>query len=262
MAIDFTQALQAKATGKAGSTAPTGQTDILGQAAQLEQKQTLGALGAQSNLLKTKQAGELASIKQESLDQQHAMDMDRTEQDFQRADFVQRLMSQSTASNMELGQRRDSLQLEAAAHNLMMADETYTQQLREVGRRRRLTNAATFDEEMNKMIYGAELSALMQQLGWNESEAASGRSFADRVASLDLATALQIVEMEGRARSIEGMGKSLDANSKGIGEFASEQYTSWQNGPATTDTSSPSTGGPIALPTQSLPTAGPALPPA
>jgi len=227
MTIDFTPTIETKQTGKLASTDPSGQTNVMGQLAQIEQQQTLGDLGGQAKLQQEKQAADLASIAAEGAAQQHAMDMDRTESSYQRADFVQKLMAQTQASDQELGARRDSLHLEAAAHNLMMADETYVQQLRDTGRRRRLNTAINFDEEMNNQIYGEELNGLIQRLGWDRSEAETNRSFVEQIANMNLDEALAIVSMGERKRSADAMGEGLSNNSAAIGEGASKYYGEW-----------------------------------
>lgn len=267
MAIDLSQALATKQTGKALPTSPATQTNIMGQAAEAEQQQVLTKAATSAKTLQDKQAAEIESIKAESSAQQAALDMDRVEQEYQRVDFVNKLMSQVEQSSLDLENRRDALQLEAAAHNLMMQDETYIQQIRDIGRRRRLVDQGNFEQEMSRMAYGSQLDMLISELGWTEDEAASGRSVIEKIANMDLDEALAVVAADSQMRTAGAISAGISENAKDIGQWYEDQ----KNAPtdaeaaAAAEAGPPTTGitpsAPIEpLPPLSLPSMGPAAP--
>jgi hypothetical protein len=219
MAIDLSSAMATRQTGKASPAAPSAQTNILGQVADVEQQQTIAKAAQGARSLQEKQQVQIDSIKAEASEQQAALNMDRIEQDYQRVEFVNKLMSQVQQSNLELEQRRDALQLEAAAHNLMMQDETYIQQIRDIGRRRRLIDQGNFEQELSQMVYGKQLDLLLNQLGWNEKEAAAGRTIADQIANMDLSEALAIVAADAQMRTAGAMAAGISENAADVGKW-------------------------------------------
>lgn len=206
---DFENLIATKATGKA-QEAPSGpaQSNIAGQMAQQQSNKEIANVQEQGRIEQDQQAGQKEAIKEEGKIQNNAIQMQEHEDSIANMEQVSNLLQKAEFSELELEDRQDALSLESAAHKLMMEDQSYVQQIREVGRRRRLTDKLSFSEEMNEMVFGSEMSMLMDELGWKEGQGKLGRERSDELfnMNIDIAMAIAAADMEQANTAAIGQG--------------------------------------------------------
>lgn len=216
----FENILGAKATGKAQSGPVGAQSNIAEQMAQQKTQEQVQDVQVQDSLATASQDVQKDAIKEEGLTQQRNLDQQTTDQESERMDHVQNLLQKAEFSDLELENRQDALTLESTAHQLMMQDESYIHNLREVGRRRGLTDGIKFQEEMDSMVYGEELDMLMDELDWKGSEGQLARDNTEAMYNMNVDIAMAIAAADTKAvQSQAVVGGLTSAAIAGAGAF-------------------------------------------
>lgn len=208
MANGFQSLLATKATGKAQAPSGPSQSNIGQQVAEQQAGEQQAQVQESIGLEMQQQEAQRDAIQEETTQQNMALKFREEEQQVSNMQEVQGLLQNAEFSELELESRRDALNLETAAHRLMMEDQSYIHQIREVGRRRRLTNELTFQEEMDRMVYGEELSMLMDELGWMEQQGQLARDRSDELfnMNMDIALAVAAADLEQAQTQMIGQG--------------------------------------------------------
>lgn len=223
----FEDLISTKATGKAQTSSGPGQSNIAAQMAQGQANKQIGQQQEQGQLQEQAQDQQMAAIKQEGLDQQQALKTQDIEKAAANMEQVQGILQNAEFSEMELEGRQDALGLETAAHKLMMEDQSYIQQLREVGRRRRLHDSIAFNEEMDKTVLGSELSKLMNELGWMEGQGKIARERGDELYGMGVDIAMAIAAADAEQANTEMMGNAV------MGAATTAASVDWSKGNTT-----------------------------
>lgn len=106
------------------------------------------------------------------------------------------LLNDLTRDKGTLDMEKDRARLEQASFLLAMQDKKYTDELQEIGRRRRLDDSAAFQQEMEQMAFGDNLDLLKTKLGNENVLAASDREYKKALSQLSIDDALEIARME------------------------------------------------------------------
>lgn len=201
---DETGKLQTLLRAKSGRTVGPGDTatsNLGEQAAVAQANQQLQQAGGQ---LQQQQAAETAAI------QGQAQDYRSQKQDIDQAQKFNTLQTQMKTNQLlaDLGRDKDSLsldkdrgRLEQASFLLAMQDKQYTDQLQDIGRRRRLDDAVAFQQELAQMEFGANLDLLKTKLKNGDVLSSSDRDFKQALSSLSIADAMKVAEIEMAAEA-------------------------------------------------------------
>lgn len=219
----FEDLLSTKATGKAQAQSGPGQSNIAEQMAQQQAQEQIGDVQEQGQLADQQQEAQKGAIEEEGKTQQRGLDFADDERQVAEMEQVQGLLQKAEFSDVQLEDRQDALALETSAHKLMMQDQAYVQQLREVGRRGRLTDEITFNEELDRQVYGEDLSMLMDELGWLEGQGAIARDRADDLFNMEVDVAMAIAAADTKQAGAQMIGQGvLDAGTAAGGYYADQ----------------------------------------
>jgi hypothetical protein len=106
------------------------------------------------------------------------------------------LLNDLSRDRGSLDLEKDKARLEQTAFLLSMQDKKYTDQLQDIGRKRRLDNEANFTQEMEQMALGAQYDLLKQKLGGKDILAASDREYKQALANMTIADAQKAADLE------------------------------------------------------------------
>ena len=205
----FANLIATKATGKAQTGSGPGQSNIMEQAAKKESKDLMADVVDKGQIQMDQQESQREAIAEEGKTQYNAIQAQETEQEFSDMQQVQGLLQKGEFSELELENREDALNLETSAHKLMMQDKAYVHQIREIGRRRRLTDSLKFAEEMDRHVYGEELSMLLDELGWKEGEGQLARDRSEELFNMDMDTAMAIAAADIKQSQSQAIGQGV-----------------------------------------------------
>ena len=132
-------------------------------------------------------------------------------------------------SNKELAFRQDGARIEQVGFMLAMRDKAYLDELNRIGIERDLTDKLNYKEDMQRLVWGQELSLMMDDLGFKTKLNANQREWNDTLARIDLSTALKLARStladEQQSQMISGTGNLAKA---GIDAY----YKDWDTAPA------------------------------
>lgn len=209
---DQTQKVQTLLRAKSGKAVGGGDavTSNLGEQAAVQNTNVM--MGQVAGQAQVQQQGDvLAQAQQQQQERLQRQDIDQAK----KFDTVQnRLQTQTVLNDLSrnkgaLDQDKQQAQLEQAAFLLSMQDKKYTDQLQEIGRRRRLDDEGAFKSEMQDQAFGDSLGLLQSKLGNQDVMSSSDRDFKQAMSSLNVDDALKIAEMN--QASNERMA-AIDAN--------------------------------------------------
>lgn len=243
----FEDLISTKATGKAQTSSGPGQSNIAAQMAQGQANKQIAQQQEQGQIQDQAQDQQMAAVKQDGLDQQQALKTQELEQSAGNMEQVQGLLQKAEFSELELADRQDALSLESASHKLMMEDQSYVQQLREVGRRRRLHDAVSFNEELDRTVYGGELSMLMNELGWMEGQGKIGRERSEELYNMNADIAMAIAAADAEQANTEMIVQG------GMNAATAAAGVDWSKGKGTPDVEITNTTERVDVNTRALP---------
>lgn len=196
---DQTQKIQTLMRAKSGKAIGSGEAaaSSLGEQSAVQQTQDqLGQLG--QNLQIQQKADETAQKAQDQQTQQARSDITQatrfnTVQNQMKANQILNDLSQQKG---ELDLDKDRARLEQASFILAMGDKQYTDELQQIGQRRRLDNEADFNQEMQQLAFGNNLDLLKSKLASGDILAASDREFNKAMSKLSIEDAIKIAQTE------------------------------------------------------------------
>ena len=125
------------------------------------------------------------------------------------------------AEGSELAYRRDANLLEQLGFNLALQDTKYTDELERIGTERNLMSTIAFQEEMNSVIFGDELSKFLDTIQFNKMIDSKDRDFMRQLGEIDIDAALQIGRILAQEASAKG---AIEAASKVGGTAVAYSY--------------------------------------
>ncbi len=197
-----------------------------------------------------------AKVTQKQIDEQKRADRLQIEtsvldMDERRITATADILAKAERGEDELEFRQDALELEQAAHNLSMQDQEYVSNLKQIGRERRLFDDAAFDVEMDKMVYGNELTMLLEETKWKEKEGNLSRDRKSEIFKIDIDMAMQIAAADLKEKNyrsiISGVQTAATAGAEIVSKMPKTKPTEPKTGivePSTQTT--PSFAGTIA----------------
>lgn len=102
------------------------------------------------------------------------------------------IFSQFQFDSAELEDRRDAAQLEQQAFLLSMNDKQYLTELENIGRERQLLTDQGMREEMQRIVMGDNMDAMLDDLNFRRDRAATRRQFSQDLAQIDIDSAMDI----------------------------------------------------------------------
>jgi hypothetical protein len=119
------------------------------------------------------------------------------------------IFSSFKRENVALEARRDAAQLEQLGHVLALQDKAYLDELNRIGERRKLYDKANWEKEKRSVIYGANLSRIMEDLGFRRGEDIKDRNFTEQMTKIDLDTALSMAIQAAKDANTTAMASSI-----------------------------------------------------
>lgn len=182
------------------------------QAGSMAERIATGA--AQSQLNQQAQAGQMTAqgLAQES--QAQEQEIARRAEAGQVAAQAQRqeaarsedqILQEYEQGQKQLDVRRDAADLEQLAHRARMENTRYIDNLRALGEKERLSDAARFSEEMTKQVFGSNLDSLLDQMDWEEYMTMDDIEFQKKMESLDMDWALDVAKRAAEDEKTRGM---------------------------------------------------------
>ncbi len=130
-------------------------------------------------------------------------------------------------SNQELAFRKDAAELEDTAFRLAMSDKAYLEELNKVARERNLSDSISFQEEMNGIALGDNLSSAMDEIGFSEAFGASQREWEKALTSMGSSAKIELARAmiaDDQKRSIaEGIGNAATEGAKAYEKMPTEK---------------------------------------
>jgi hypothetical protein len=160
------------------------------------------------------------------------------------------IFSSFKRENVALEARRDAAQLEQLGHVLALQDKAYLDELNRIGERRKLYDKANWEKEKRSVIYGANLSRIMEDLGFRRGEDIKDRNFQEQMTRIDLDTALSMAVQAAKDANTTAMASSIistgskafdTAYSKGLfdSDYTAPDSTSYAANPPTMTSAGP-----------------------
>ena len=183
---DIRKQLETQATGKAATTAPSGQSSIMER---LEAaKAAEGSRDIQKGLQKT---AEKASV------DERISDLGRQERDsarklaenrlkLEKASVIDGLLTQVQSSDMELDKAENELRLEAASSLLRRQNKEYLHNLALARQYARIDDKKSFAEELERVIIGNNTKSWLDDIEFKKEEGAKQRGFKEEMSINDL----------------------------------------------------------------------------
>lgn len=219
----ITSQIQSQQTGKAGASTQTGQSGIAAQIASSAPDQNQAAM---------QQAGEQMAAQEQQADiqqraQEQQIEQQRAQIENQATQNALDLLANTKASEAELDQREDALQLEQAAASLRMQDREYMSKLDQIAREKSITNDMTFRENAQKELIGSNLNDTLEAHDFNEDLARRERTMnmENIMAGLARAAKIQEAQMKDQAQS-QMIGAAAQAAKTGIAYGADQGWFS------------------------------------
>lgn len=194
--------LRAK-SGKAVSPSESTVSNIGEQAAVESTNQQLASLQPQIAIQQQGEQIAQAGIQQQQKQQEKEIDQARKFNTVQTNLRTQQLLNDLSRDKASLDLDKDRSRLEQTAFLLAMQDKQYTDQLEDIGRRRRLDNDLAFKQEMQEVAFKDYLGLLQDRLGKNDVLAANDREFAKAMNDLSIEDAIRIAELENKYAQTE-----------------------------------------------------------
>ena len=200
--------LRAK-SGKAGTAPAIGMSNLAEQSAaqdtanQFKQLQTQDQIQAEAERVQAEGTEQGVRQQREAIDQARKFDTASTRLK------TNEIMNELAMDRGSLDHDKDLARLEQAAFLLSMQDKQYTDQLQDIGARRRLDNELEFKNAMAEMAFKDSLDLLKQKLNNNDVLSASDRDYKKALSDLDIADAIAVAEIEARYRQ-SGSDQALD----------------------------------------------------
>lgn len=195
------QSLLRAKSGRAVAGGDAAPSNLGEQAAVSQTNAQLGQIG--QGLQIQQQSDDLAAHSQQQQAQQQRADIDQARRfaTVQNQLKTNQLLSELSRDKATLNLDRDRARLEQASFLLAMQDKKYTDELQDVGRRRRLDDAAVFQKEMEEMAFGDSLALVKQKLGNNDVLSASDRDYKAALTGMSIDDAIKVAEIEMAAEA-------------------------------------------------------------
>lgn len=158
--------------------------------AQIQQMQpALQTAQEQQNTKQEAQAGQTAQSKAE-------LDQSRKFSNLQTAMQANQILRDLERDRGSIDLQKDKGRLEQASFLLAMQNKQYVQQLQDVGRRRRLDDATTFQNEMEKQVLGDNLDLLKKQIGTQSVLQMNDTAFRKQMSQMSIEEAQKVAANE------------------------------------------------------------------
>lgn len=105
---------------------------------------------------------------------------------------VDGIFSSFKRDSAALEDRKDAAKLEQLGFVMAMQDREYLDNLEQIATERDLRNQIVYEEEMNNLIWGAQLSSLMDDLDFKRGEDVKERDHQRQMAQIDIQSAIDM----------------------------------------------------------------------
>lgn len=205
---DETQKLQGLLRAKTGKAVGGGSTPAISnigeQAANQATATTLQTQVSPQIQLQAaaNQQAQQAATQQEA-QQTQAVQQSRKFDNIQTKMKTAQIMNDLSRDKASLDLDKDKSRLEQASFLLSMQDKSYTDQLADIGARRRLDDAANFNQELQDMIMQDQAESLKSQLGTNDILAVNDRQFKKAMSEMSIDDAMKMADAAMANESIQ-----------------------------------------------------------
>lgn len=229
---DETSRIQKLLRAKSGQAVPSSDMSISNigeQAAVAETQQQLASLqpqvAIQQQAEQTQRAGQQQRTQQAEAQIAQAQKFNTIQNNLR----TQQLLNDLSRDKGQLDLDKDRGRLEQTAFLMSMQDKQYTDQLQDIGKRRRLDNDLAFRDEMQQIAFKDSLDILKDKLGKNDVLAANDREFAKAMNKLSIEDAIKIAELENQyAKSEADFNINQYASQAAAASKAASQQAQWQ----------------------------------
>jgi len=200
--------------GKAGTGAPSGQTNVQERLGISQQKSAQGAITDQL----TQQATQAAVTEQQQAQQQNQFDTNQkmqaraNDQDYQAT--IDNMYNELAQNYQKMDQQEREMAMEQLAFDQRLSDEQYVHGLQQRGQQARLEDQHAFQEELKKQVMGDNLARLERQFDERLAESARQDTHTLEMAQRNYQTAMDIFKAEAK-------DAADDAFWSGAGDLAS-----------------------------------------
>ena len=143
---------------------------------------------------------------------------------------VDQIFRDRDRSAKELAFRKDAAELEQVGFLLAMKDKAYVDELERIGAERDLSDKLNFQEEMQNVILGENLTLMLDQMGGKSALMADQRTWNEYLAKIDADAALALAQAtladEAKAQMISGVGNLAKAGIDAYYQYGSDDADS------------------------------------
>lgn len=227
--VQLAELMRAKSGLALPSTSTTPRMSSLGEASaasvargQAQQTQQAGGLAAEAAAqTATNQATEAAGQKAE-LDEARA----RSQQQY--ADRTAELIQEFKQAGTSLDLERDKAKVEQLGFTARLSSEKYVDELERAGAEARLETELGFKDALTREVFGAERDLLEERLGMADILNMDSNQFREKMAAIDLDTALSIAATEketaNRAATYGAIGTGISAGTQAYGNYKKGEF--------------------------------------
>jgi hypothetical protein len=209
--------LQKRATGKAGvAEAGPQQSAIAEEAAQVQTGQALQQIQKQGTLAAQQLGQRQKEMEQRSQQQRQKLEQERKAADATYRRQADKIINDLSRENRQLSMEKDGAKLEQLGHTLAMQDKQYVHNLRDTGRRQRLTNENNFEIALQKDIWADMQSLFKDEIDLNEFLELEEREFQKKIMKLDVKDALKVWEAQKEAAGKQAIWSALGGGTSAV----------------------------------------------
>jgi len=125
-------------------------------------------------------------------------------------------------SNKQLEFRKDAAELEQAAFNLDMANDTLLREYNAIWSVQNLQNDLTFQKEYAKMQMGENTKAMLDQIGWQKAADADMRTFEEEIKTMDIDEAIALADASLKDSQHSMIASGLLTSVKAYSKYSDE----------------------------------------
>lgn len=212
------QALSGKAGG--GGLGAPAQSNVQ-EASQLALGQAQGQQLAQQGQIAQTQLEQGAAQQQQQFEGQQQQ-LSEAALDFQHKQSLQtnELLANLDEARLKEGDRQETAKLELVKQGLRLQNDKYISRLNREAEVARLKDYYGQKEAIEKAVWGENFKTVVASLGWEESLADDDRAWREKIANIDLDSALALSRMEIQSAQTQAMASAASsAISTGIGAY-------------------------------------------
>ncbi len=193
--------------------------EILGRAPQVQSTaEQMTNMGTQQGLNQAAEQNVIASQQMALQGESQELEQSEAKANFtqQSAQSLQKLATQEEQLMAEvarqqatIGQQASRQLLEQLGFNLAMQDRQYVSKLQSEGQRRRLDDDLSFKTELQQSIFKDQESLFRDKLAFKNMMNADERAFTDKLAQMDINTAMSLFKEQMRQAGVEGFFSGL-----------------------------------------------------